>query len=351
MGTSRDSILTQQFSTWGDKLLNHADVLHAAQVQREWRVINIQLAPTEICDSDCPFCSVSKRPRSVMPWRSLRQCLADFKALGARAVEITGGGNPLLYRNEGFTINDIVLAAADFGYDIGIITNSHSFKRLDPAVYPYIHWIRVSLIQLDEGVPPEDYDFNGFPEDRMGFSYIIYDASTPMLFRLDRIMRLVSLHPQVKFLRVAGDCLIKGNNVVVHQQWREAFDQADTLRKVFFKTIQEGDDDPFDDGCYVGMVRPYIAADPEGDGYNVYTCSSHVLNKRTYDRAYALCRVENVTTAWAAMNERFKTQGFPYEVKGNAGKGWCQTCRYCYYKNNNRLLYTVCHDLPEKNFA
>ena len=46
--------LTQKYSTWGDKLLQHTDVLHSMQVNKIIKPITIQLAPIEACDSDCP---------------------------------------------------------------------------------------------------------------------------------------------------------------------------------------------------------------------------------------------------------------------------------------------------------
>jgi hypothetical protein len=99
------------------------------------------------------------------------------------------------------------------------------------------------------------------------------------------------------------------------------------------------------------MVRPYVASGPSAsDGYHVYICNSHVLNKRTYDLDYALCRVEDVVPAWHRMSEKFREQGYPYQVRENRGCGWDKTCKYCYYKNNNRLLHTVVQEMPDKNF-
>ena len=50
------------------------------------------------------------------------------------------------------------------------------------------------------------------------------------------------------------------------------------------------------------------------------------------------------------MNKSFKDKGYPYEVNGNKGKDWCSSCKFCYYKFNNKLLHTVAHEMPDKNF-
>ena len=131
--------LTQKYSTWGDKLLQHTDVLHSIQkdkifkhlhsIQKDkiFKPITIQLSPTETCSSGCPFCSVAERPlKSYLPMVKIRKVLDDFKYLGAKSVEITGGGEPMLYRDKETKedINSIIEYAHNLGYEIGMITNT-----------------------------------------------------------------------------------------------------------------------------------------------------------------------------------------------------------------------------------
>lgn len=363
---SNNEELTQKFSTWGDKLLQHADVLHT--LQRDGRIvpITVQLAPTEVCDSDCPFCSVAGRPiKSSMPFNQVEKCLYDFQMLGAKSIEITGGGNPLLYNSQGKNINDIIRLAHSLKLKIGIITNSHDLKYLNDSVHDLLSWVRVSLIQLDEGVKPEEYNFRDFPLEKLGFSYIIYNGTGGVPDSLSRtkkpyygttvesiknIAKLVELNPGIKFVRIAGDCLIKGNNVTIKEQWQDVINEVDKHGKFFIKDIGN-DDGPYEHGCYVGGIRPYIAANPKGGDYQVYICTSHVLNSRTYDLDYSLGKVEDVLKIWGTMSENLRKGLPPYEVKGNGGKNWCGTCNYCYYKFNNKLLHTVVTKLPDGDFA
>lgn len=359
--------LTQKYSTWGDKLLQHTDVLNSIQNNKIFKPITVQLAPTELCNSDCPFCSVAARPlKSLIPYEKIKKLLSDFKELGAKSVEITGGGNPMLYRDPstGTNINDIIEFAHSLGYNIGIITNNHTLKPLKKENFNKINWIRISLIQLDEGKNPEDYDFNGFPENKLGFSYIIYDSTSGVPDELSRtnkpyngttiesikkICRLVELNPDIKFVRLAGNCLIKGNNQSIKDKWKHVIDEIDKNEKFFIKDIAN-DDDPFNDGCYIGAIRPYIAPNPNGGDYQIYTCTSHVLNKRTYNLDYSLGSISDIKSIWLKMNESYKDRGFPYEIKNNCGKNWSNICNYCYYKFNNKILHTVSQEMPDKNF-
>lgn len=360
--------LTQKYSTWGDKLLQHTDVLHSIQKDKIFKPITIQLAPTELCNSDCPFCSVAGRPlANFIPFEQIKKVLTDFRELGAKSVEITGGGNPLLYR-DGVAkkdINDVIEFASNVGFDIGIITNNHTLSKIRTDLYNKINWIRISLIQLDEGREPEDYDFNNFPYSKLGFSYIIYDSTGGIPDELSRtnkpysgtsvdsikkIAKLVELHPEVKFVRLAGNCLIKGNNKEVRDKWKAVIDEVDRQSKFFIKDIGE-DDAPYNAGCYVGAIRPYVASNPhKKEKYQIYICTSYVLNTRNYDLEYSLGNIEDVKEIWARMNKNYQEKGYPYELKGNCGTNWEASCRYCFYKFNNKLLHTVVSEMPDKNF-
>jgi hypothetical protein len=187
--------LTQKYSTWGDKLLQHIEVLDSIQNHKIFKPITVQLAPVEACDSDCPFCSVAARPlKSFLPFKKIKKLLEDFRALGAKSVEITGGGNPLLYRDKaaGKNINDIINIAYDLGLEIGIITNSHDLKILEPGIHEKLNWVRISLIKLDEGKNPEDYNFRDVPLSKLGFSYIIYDGTGDIPDELSRTNKIYS---------------------------------------------------------------------------------------------------------------------------------------------------------------
>jgi len=359
---------TQEYSTWGDKLLQHTDVLYKIQNHGAFAPITVQLAPCEMCDSDCPFCSVAARPlKSYMPFVQIEEALKSFRQMGAKSVEITGGGNPLLYRDKTAKkdINDIIKLAGSLGFDIGIITNTEKLERhLNPEIYDYINWIRISLIKLDEGKNPEDYDFGSFPPNKLGFSYIVYSGTgdapdelsrTNKIYRgtspesIEKMVRLIELNPDTKFVRIAGNCLIKGNNQVIKDQYTEIVQKIDKYNKFFIKDIGE-DDGPYTEGCYVGAIRPYIAPHPEGGDYQVYTCTSYVLEHRTYNLEYSLGSVKDIPSIWDKMNKSYQEKGYPYEIRGNKGTGWDKSCKYCFYKFNNKLLHTVAQPMGDKNF-
>lgn len=327
--------LTQKYSTWGDKLLQHTDVLHQIQVNRRFSPITVQLAPTEACDSDCPFCSVGNRPMGKIKYDEIAKGLQFFKALGAKSVELTGGGNPLLYRDGTYDINDVISwAALGCKLKVGIITNSENPSEWIRAKnIPLIDWIRVSLSKLDEGVRECEYDFSGF-EGKVAVSYIMHAGSLPDI--LDRISDLVARWKCLKFVRIAADCTTEDSRTIEQRIGKDVA-KLDTNGKFFIKDI--GDNfHPFPGGCWVGMLRPYWTST------GIYICTSHVLKERKYLPEYRLCGPSEITEAWMEMNSKFSRGEAPYQI--DVSKCW-----HCYYHNNNQLLSSVINELPDKDFA
>ena len=99
--------------------------------------------------------------------------MTEFRKLGAKSVELTGGGNPLLYRDGKKNINDIIELCHGLGYEIGIITNSENVPKIvSKENLKKVKWIRISLIKLDEGKEPTDYVFDGIESKQLGFSFL-----------------------------------------------------------------------------------------------------------------------------------------------------------------------------------
>lgn len=328
---------TQAYSTWGGKLLQHTDVLNSIQNEKTFKPITLQLAPTEACDSNCPFCSVSWRPiDKKIPWEAIEKGLREFRELGCKSVELTGGGNPLLYKDGKRNINDVIELAHSLGYEIGVITNSEKLSRhIRPENADKLSWIRISLIKLDEGQNPEDYDFTGFDITKMGFSYIIYEGTSVQ--SIEKIAKLVEINPGIKFVRVASDCLTE-KSITIKEDWGDIVKAVDVTHKFFIKEIGETFH-AYEGGCWVGMIRPYWVHD------GVYICTSHVLKHRNYHPTWKLCGHDEIKATWDKMNARFKNGQNPYDININ------KECWHCYYHNNNRLLADVINELPDKNFA
>jgi radical SAM protein with 4Fe4S-binding SPASM domain len=321
---------TQQYSTFGDKLLRHCDVLNSIQ-KGKWKPITVQLSPTGKCDFSCKMCSVKNRDKNLeLDFKVIKKGLKDFKKLGAKALEITGGGNPLLYPQ----INELINYAYKLGYKIGVISNSiNPSKYLTRKSVEQIIWYRASLSGFYKSTKVP-YDFSIIPKGKLGFSYIVTDETTEE--HLKAIVELVKERPDVKFVRIAANCLQGDEIKNFKKKWGKVIESLG--EKFFIKEI--GDNyKPYKNFCGVGMVRPYCTE----DGY-IYPCSSYVLKEQQYDSRYAIGRLDNVKLTYQWANELQKNTNMPYGIDP-------KRCYHCFYANNNKLLHTIVEELPDEDFA
>jgi len=321
---------TQEYSTFGDKLLQHTDVLYSIQNNKKFKPITVQLVPTEVCDLKCDYCSVKNRnKKGFIPLDTIKQGLYDFAFMDAKALEITGGGNPLLYPH----INEVIDYAFELGYDIGVITNSvNPINYLTFESLEKLKWIRISLSALDNDINVIT-DFSGIQKEQLGLSYIINTKTNE-----DIIKRIGEIATQydVKFVRLAPDCL-GDDALTIKDKWNDVIQKYNVDNKIFLKEINDNYF-AFPDGCYVGLVRPYWTHS------GVYICSSHVLKTQNYEDRWKLCDIKDVFRFYATANYNYKLGMKPYDID-------ISKCYHCYYYNNNKLLHTVSNEMQDRNFA
>lgn len=323
---------TQEHSSFGDKLLQHCEVLNSIQ-KGKWKPITFQLSPTGKCDFNCKICSVANRDKTLeLPYKWIVKALKDFRKLGAKSVEITGGGSPLLYPK----INEVINLAFKLGYDIGVISNSiNPGKYLTKKSADQLTWYRASLsaFYFNENTK---YDFSIIPKGILSLSYIICDETTENA--LESIVKVIRDRPDVKFVRLAPNCLDKELIKNYKTKWEPIIRKIDPNNKFFFKEVETAYL-PYSEFCGVGMVRPYCTEDG-----NIYACSSFLLRKRKYEPQYIIGHITDIKGMYKQANINQKIFGYPYEVPVNQ-------CYHCMLPNNNKLLHTVVRRMSDANFA
>lgn len=327
---------SQEHSTLGDKMLQHTEVLYSIQKEKKWKPITFQLCPTGVCDFNCKFCSVGRRDKTIsIPFKTIVKGLKDFKKLGAKALEITGGGNPLLYPK----INEVIKIAHNLGYDIGIISNSiNPGKFLTRESASYLTWYRCSISAHHnlKNFNYTQYDLSIIPLGVLSFSYVINKDTTTQIL-LD-IINLVKTRSDAKFVRICPDYLDDEMIKTFKSKWAPMIEKADVEGKFFFKELI-AECNAYPDFCGIGMIRPYVCE----DGY-VYMCSSFVLRKRKLEPEYRLGKLEDIKKIYKECNENFRRYGYPYCAP--IGQCW-----HCQLGSNNRFLHNIVRNFEDKNFA
>ncbi len=323
---------TQNYATFGDKLLQHCGTLSDIQKKGKWRPIMFQLSPTGACEFNCEMCSVKYRDKTKsLSFEWIEKGMRDFKDLGAKAVEITGGGNPLLHPK----INEIIELAYRLGFDIGLISNSPIPSWfINGETTKKLTWYRASLSGFDN-FDQIEYDFDIIPKGKLGFSYILNNKTTEST--LKKIAEEVKKRPDVKFVRIAPDCLDRELIKTFKQKWGGLVEKYNIDNKFFLKEMSETFL-AYPNFCGIGLIRPYCIEDG-----NIHICNSYLLRKRKYEDEFIIGHITDVKGMYKRANKMFKETNKPYKVN-------IKSCFHCLFHNNNKILHTIIKDIKDKNF-
>lgn len=115
---------------------------------------------TDICNHSCAFCSVQARAGDSLLFDDVLSYLDILQRYGLKAVILSGGGNPILYKckQTGKNFNDVVNAIHQRGLEIGLITNGMPLRKFE---FFHGETKRGSLVHIDE-------EYNLSPD---GFGY------------------------------------------------------------------------------------------------------------------------------------------------------------------------------------
>lgn len=122
------------------KIFRRAEIMAGL---REGRVVpaHVQLFPTNRCNLGCSFCSCSNREKGMeLSLPETIEIMEQFRRLGALAVTITGGGEPLVHER----INEIILACRGLGLRVGLVSNALEARRLTDEALAALSWARFS---------------------------------------------------------------------------------------------------------------------------------------------------------------------------------------------------------------
>lgn len=138
------------------KVVWHLDKLADLRQRKQIAPEHFQLILSDLCSQDCAFCSYrlsgyttqelwgdKRNPKRLIPTEKVLEILDDFALMGVKAVQFTGGGEPLVHRDH----PAIFRHALDKGLQCALVTNGIALDK-DPdweSVYSKFVWMRVSL--------------------------------------------------------------------------------------------------------------------------------------------------------------------------------------------------------------
>lgn len=243
-------------------------LLQSKEAVRDGRIVpyHLHLHPTNRCQCHCSWCCCRNEDRAIeLPRDELVEMARYFRALGSRAVTITGGGEPTLHPY----FIELLEYLAQLGYDIGLATNGFAIAEateLSSLVQTINHtctWVRISVIGTQAGDQARlevlEEAIQVLTSVDVGISFTVTDDVSPQTALA--VALLAEKYPHVTHVRYVNDITTmpsRGMNRVVAAC-------GEHKEKAIFQTREA-----FTTGrspCLVSLLAPVV------DAYgNVYPC-------------------------------------------------------------------------------
>lgn len=126
-----------------NKILYHGDILTRALQSQTVNPVMYEISLSGWCSEKCTYCfNMNNHSRQQLNEFQIRKVLEEIKRLGGKAVEFSGGGEPLISPFAGKAIS----FAHDLGLSVGIITNGVFIdETLAETIAATVSYCRVSI--------------------------------------------------------------------------------------------------------------------------------------------------------------------------------------------------------------
>lgn len=326
--------LKDSFTSTGEKLFWHQEAMQKLRDGRGMPIVT-HIMPTDVCNFRCSFCSVQYREGDALPMAQIRDYLDKLCVLGLKAVILSGGGNPILYRcpDSGADFNYLISEIHSRGLQIGCISNGMpmkeypdgrmSWKTVSPDTLDKLTWLRISLSGWDHP-EKECYTPDIDPsKTTLGGSYVFHDTIkepadkkhgqvstfedviTPLeegdgrvTYGIDRLpwlkqkMEEWNYKYEPEYVRLLPNCLQPS---LITKRAKILSDLANEIDPSVFFVQLKHPRQPH--RCLKGYPHPVANC----DGW-VYPCDSVVLSpeaKHRFGEAWRICRMEDIDRFYA----------------------------------------------------
>jgi organic radical activating enzyme len=288
------SEMEHRFTSTGIKFWRHQDAMESYKAGTGRSIVSTHVSPEGRCNLKCSYCSVSERTlHSTIELERIKLYVERLKSRGLKAVILTGGGEPTLYKD----FNPLAEWILEQGLDLALITNGTQFKRVSDTVLKGLSWVRVSMNKFKKWeelitLPVERLG----PQTTFGLSLCHSgDNKDPDFVR--GVAAFAERHA-VSYVRVLPDCMLPQQKLVrEHQELVAMLGGVAGGQRFFHQFKVHGS--PCQSKCHQSYFRPYLseAVDPAtGKAGLVFPCDSVVLNEQAqrFKPLFGLCPPEGI---------------------------------------------------------
>lgn len=317
------------FTSTGIKFWKHVQHMTEYKTGGHNTVISTHISPEGRCNLKCPYCSVTYRKNvNSIKLDVIKDYVLKLKSRGLKAVILTGGGEPSLYKD----FNTLVRWLKDQNLLIGLITNGTNSKKVESDVWKLFSWIRVSVNLFKGWEEKINIPIDQISDDCVvGMSHVFTVeheniTSSSSIEYFQNISRLAD-KLDVKYIRVLPNCLLDQDTLIrVHKGLDVIFSEINDSRFFHQYKFHEA---PRTTICHQSYFRPYLSEEPyykTGEPGTVYPCDSVVLNESNthFSQKYQLCSSEDVLEY---IDKKIQHKFTP-----------CTDCKGCVFTDNVNML-------------
>ncbi|MCC6676099.1 MAG: radical SAM protein [Phycisphaerales bacterium] len=288
------SEMEHRFTSTGVKFWKHRDAMESYRAGTGRTVISTHVAPEGRCNLKCGYCSVSERTlHNTIALPTIIDYLTKLKSRGLKAVILTGGGEPTLYKE----FNPLGEWILDQGLEIALISNGTQFNRVSDRIMQNLTWLRISMNVFkkweEKIVVPVD---RLTAKTTVGMSICYSGENKDQAF-----LRAVGGWAErfnISYVRVLPDCMLPQEQLLrEHGELKTLFGDMTGGSRFFHQFKVHGA--PCQGKCHQAYFRPYLseAINPAtGRPGLVFPCDSVVLNDQAqqFKPLFGLCGPEDI---------------------------------------------------------
>jgi MoaA/NifB/PqqE/SkfB family radical SAM enzyme len=156
VGKGKLVMIKEEYSPY--KVVHFQKQLNMMRIGIQPLPVHVQVVPTNRCNSNCPMCAYRLEgytsneifnAESELSYWKLFEILNSCKVLDVKAVQFTGGGEPLFHPY----IKSVFRKALETGIELSLVTNGILFDDELIDMVSEFAWVRVSL----DAATPETY--------------------------------------------------------------------------------------------------------------------------------------------------------------------------------------------------
>lgn len=339
------------------KILHHREWIYQISCEYQPFPIFIQLIPTNRCNQSCHHCSYRMEgytsneifeAKDEIDFSKLMEIVENCKEMGVKAIELTGGGEPLLHPN----FLDLIKEILNAEIEIGLVTNGSLWtdKHTDLLTHRKVKWIRFSI---DAGCSPTYIAIRGTSTNTykhvresineltsltnrpvVGIGYVItkenYTEIRTAVYKafedgVDNIrLSAVFQNEGAKYFESFKD----GVSRVISELQQEFKNQSFKIIDLFSDRVEDLEQgSPDYSFCGFQQASTYIGAD-----YNVYRCCILAYSNRGI---LGSLRNQSFMNLWDSVEKRSKIRDFD-----------AKQCPRCMFNAKNQLINYLLDDDP-----